>query len=218
MVHDNHSYEGSELFTTGKSVDVESIEAFIASIILMHGIDIEVVTTPTFIHEGKQYHIKTYRVGPDYPFEMPLGVKTFFLYQWYLMEPKEIESPMREEDTILRFAVEEMKMIDVFQVQFKEARMIDKDMLLKLNGDNIYHVSPKIGDVFLHFIEEDVSDEKPEPPFTESNISLTLRPVLFRDLDRLQEDYLYVRTSNNLPVLRKKPEVKRCKKCGELVE
>lgn len=47
------------------------------------GIEVKVVTTPDQFMDGERRIIKTFKIGRNYPLELPDDTKVFYFYMWY---------------------------------------------------------------------------------------------------------------------------------------
>lgn len=84
------------------------------------------------------------------------------------------------------------------QLAFEDSLPLTKEKLEKLKGKSLYS-EYKEGDTIVAFLEQEFGDI--EPPYTEPAINLTLRMVADRELDKLKEDFKFIRMSQVFPVL-----------------
>lgn len=85
-----------------------------------------------------------------------------------------------------------------FEKQLKENEPIKDKSVLK--GRSLYS-EYKNGDVIVAFLEQKLGDI--EPPFTEPTIIFSLQMIVERELDKLIDDYEFIRMSTIFPVLQK---------------
>jgi hypothetical protein len=64
-----------------KSMPIKAICEMIDDI-ESRGIEVKVVNSPSSYIEGKIYNIKTFKIGRNYPLELPNDIKVFYFYQW----------------------------------------------------------------------------------------------------------------------------------------
>jgi hypothetical protein len=97
-------------------------------------------------------------------------------------------------------------MIEYFEKQLnsKGKKPIAESDLKKLKGRS-YYGKYEAGDLFLMFMEQ---IRKPsDKPIYDEEITLRLYTVVDRDLDKLSEEFEFVRmATNSIPVLEKKHE------------
>lgn len=76
----NNNYE-----TIGGSSTSVSVEEIVAMIMDLEskGIEVKVVNLPDTFMDGKRRIIKTFKIGRNYPLEIPLNTTIFYFYMWY---------------------------------------------------------------------------------------------------------------------------------------
>jgi len=88
-----------------------------------------------------------------------------------------------------------------FSEQLKGKKVITKELLKDLKGRSLYSDYQE-GDKILSFIEQETGEI--DPSYTEPSIILNVRIILERELDRLEEDFIFIRMTRFLPVLKRR--------------
>ena len=89
-----------------------------------------------------------------------------------------------------------------FEKQLKSAEEITEENLSKLKGKSLYS-NYKTGDIFLVFFSQEITEDKSSD--MEPFINLSLKTITKRELDKLDDEYKFVRmASESIPVLEQK--------------
>lgn len=91
-------------------------------------------------------------------------------------------------------------MKEYFEEQLKDSKTITKELLPKLKGKFIYN-KYQIGDKILVFLEQEIGDiDIPESPiYTQPTIIFNMRMITERELDKLNEDFIFIRMFKKMP-------------------
>ncbi len=92
-------------------------------------------------------------------------------------------------------------MKEYFKEQLKICKPISEEDLPKLKGRSLYS-EYEVGDKVLAFMERSFGDI--EPPDTTPNINLRMETIVKRELDKLEEDFKFIRMTKTMPVLERK--------------
>lgn len=88
-----------------------------------------------------------------------------------------------------------------FKKQLKNCKLISKELLLKLEGKSLYS-NYKIDDKIVYFLFQELGEIK--QPYTEPSISLSVKSIVERELDKLKNNYKFIRMGKDFPVLEMK--------------
>jgi len=87
------------------------------------------------------------------------------------------------------------------QFELDNTTPLKKEQLKKLKGKSLYSDYQE-GDIIVAFLEQSLGDI--EPPYTEPQITLSLRMIVDREFNKLEKDFKFIRMSTIFPVLERK--------------
>jgi hypothetical protein len=95
----------------------------------------------------------------------------------------------------------EKTMKEHFKEQLKTCNPISEEILPELKGKSIYS-DYEIDDKVVSFLCQELGEN--EPPYTVPSITLILQTITERELDKLENDYKFIRMSKIFPVLQRR--------------
>ena len=88
-----------------------------------------------------------------------------------------------------------------FEEQLKTCKPITEKILTELKGKSLYS-DYEVNDKVVSFLYQKIGEI--EPPYTEPSITLSLKTIVERELDKLKNDYKFIRMSKIFPVLERR--------------
>lgn len=88
-----------------------------------------------------------------------------------------------------------------FEKQLEDTIAITEEKLKELKGKSMYS-DYEVGDKILAFMEQQFGDI--EPPYTEPKVIMSVRMFVDRELDKIEEEFKYIRKHDLIPILERK--------------